>query len=121
MYHWIWMVGCSWADAAPVPVTLPQDRPPISEEPTNDPLIGPNTPLISLDLVDADIHGVLRLFGQWAKLNIVAGEDVSGKVTVQLHEVPWDQAFHVVLLSKGLAAVWLDSGAISIQPLSGPY
>ena len=115
MHHWILMVGCSWADAPAIPEPVQTEPPTI----VKDSYVGPNTPLISLDLVDADIHGVLRLFGQWAKLNIVAGDDVSGQVTVQLHEVPWDQAFHVVLLSKGLAAVWLDSGAIAIQPMTG--
>ena len=113
------MVGFVWADSSSIPIPAPDERFPVSKAPLNDPYIGPNTPLISLDLMDADIHGVLRLFGQWAKLNIVASDDVSGKVTVQLHEVPWDQAFHVVLLSKGLTAVWLDGGAMSIQPITG--
>jgi len=94
----------------------PKDPSTGAEPSPAEPAAVPTAPLVSLDLVDADIHGVLRLFGQWARLNIVASDDVSGKITVQLHEVPWDQAFQVVLLSKGLTAVWMETGTVVIQP-----
>jgi type IV pilus assembly protein PilQ len=37
-----------------------------------------------------------------SKKNIVVADDVSGKVTVSLRNVPWDQALDLVLKSKGL-------------------
>ncbi|MDP2799006.1 MAG: AMIN domain-containing protein, partial [Deltaproteobacteria bacterium] len=52
---------------------------------------------ISLDFQNADIHNVLRLLAEVSKLNIVAGDDVTGKVTLKLDRVPWDQALDVVL------------------------
>ena len=52
---------------------------------------------VSLDFKDADIHNVLRLLAEVSKLNIVATDDVRGKVTLRLFDVPWDQAFDVVL------------------------
>lgn len=52
---------------------------------------------VSLDFKDADIHNVLRLLAEVSKLNIVATDDVHGKVTVRLFDVPWDQALDIVL------------------------
>ncbi len=57
---------------------------------------------ISLDFKDVDIADVLRLIAEVSELNVIAGDDVKGKVTVRLVEVPWDQALDVVLLTKGL-------------------
>ncbi len=59
---------------------------------------------INLDLVEADIHSVFRLIHHVSGLNIVAGDDVQGKVTMTLEDVPWDQAFAAILQSKGLGA-----------------
>lgn len=57
---------------------------------------------ISLDLKDAEIQNVLRLLADVSKLNIVAADDVKGKVTIKLRNVPWDQALDIILRSKGL-------------------
>jgi type IV pilus secretin PilQ/predicted competence protein len=52
---------------------------------------------VSLDFKDADIHNVLRLLAEVSKLNIVATDDVHGKVTLRLFDVPWDQALDIIL------------------------
>jgi len=52
---------------------------------------------ISLELKDADIKDVLRTFAKITGLNIVVDPDVSGSVTVQLENVPWDQALDIIL------------------------
>jgi type IV pilus assembly protein PilQ len=57
---------------------------------------------ISLDFKDVDIADVLRLIAEVSELNVIAGDEVKGKVTVRLVDVPWDQALDVVLLTKGL-------------------
>jgi type IV pilus assembly protein PilQ len=57
---------------------------------------------ISLDLKDADIQNVLRLLADVSKLNIVAADDVRGRVTIKLRNVPWDQALDIILRSKQL-------------------
>jgi type IV pilus assembly protein PilQ len=59
---------------------------------------------MSIDLQDADIHTVFRFIAETANLNIVASDDVTGKVTVRLKDVPWDQALASILQSKGLGA-----------------
>jgi len=60
---------------------------------------------ISLDFKDVDIDDVLRLIAEVSDLNIIAGDEVSGQVTIRLVDVPWDQALDVILLTKGLGFV----------------
>ena len=48
---------------------------------------------------------VLRLIAEVSDLNIIAGDEVKGKVTIRLVDVPWDQALDVILLTKGLGFV----------------
>lgn len=57
---------------------------------------------ITLDFHDIEIRNLLRLIADVSKKNIVVADDVSGKVTVSLRNVPWDQALDLVLKSKGL-------------------
>jgi type IV pilus assembly protein PilQ len=57
---------------------------------------------ISLDFKDADIGNILRLIAEVSDLNVIAGEEVAGSVTIRMVEVPWDQALDIVLLTKGL-------------------
>ena len=58
---------------------------------------------ISLDFKDADIHNLLRLISEVSKLNVITSDDVKGKVTVTLRNVPWDEALDLILQTKGLA------------------
>jgi type IV pilus assembly protein PilQ len=60
---------------------------------------------ISLDFKDVEIDDVLRLIAEVSDLNIIAGDEVSGQVTIRLVDVPWDQALDVILLTKGLGFV----------------
>ncbi|MEK6684225.1 MAG: type IV pilus secretin PilQ [Nitrospirota bacterium] len=60
---------------------------------------------LSLDFQDADISNVLRLLADVSALNIVIGDDVKGKVTLKLINVPWDQALDIVLKMNNLGQV----------------
>jgi type IV pilus assembly protein PilQ len=60
---------------------------------------------ISLDLKDADIKDVFRTISQLTQLNIVVDPEVRGTVTVQLENVPWDQALDLILKQNGLGYV----------------
>lgn len=57
---------------------------------------------ISLDLQDADLVNVLRLFAEIANLNMIISPDVKGKVTVRMVNIPWDQAMDIILKMNGL-------------------
>lgn len=57
---------------------------------------------ISLDLLDADLRNVLRLIADVTGSNIVIEPDVTGKVTLKVEQVPWDQVLDMVLSMNGL-------------------
>jgi len=60
---------------------------------------------ISLDFKDVPVSDVLRLIAEVSDLNLIAGDEVKGAVTIRLVDTPWDQALDVVLLTKGLGFV----------------
>ena len=67
------------------------------QEYTGDPL--------SMDFQGADLRAVLRIFAsdEVSGLNIVIDPSVQGEVNVALTDVPWDQAFDLILRANGLA------------------
>ncbi len=71
---------------------------------------------VSLDFKDADIGNILRLIAEVSDLNVIAGEEVGGKVTIRLVDVPWDQALDVILLTKGLGFVRIGN-ILRIAPI----
>jgi beta-lactamase regulating signal transducer with metallopeptidase domain len=52
---------------------------------------------ISIDLKDADIRDVLSTLSKLTNIEIVADDDVSGKVTIKVYETPWKEAFARIL------------------------
>jgi type IV pilus assembly protein PilQ len=58
---------------------------------------------VTLDFNDADIRNVLRIISLKSGVNIVAGEEVKGSVTIRLVDVPWEKALQVVLKTYGFA------------------
>lgn len=59
---------------------------------------------ISLNFHDAELGSVLAAIAEFTGLNIVVGNGVSGRVTLRLDQVPWRQAFDLVLRSQGLVS-----------------
>src|SRR5262249_59333004 len=72
---------------------------------------------ISLDFKDGDLQDIFRLFADISGLNIVVNPGVSGKVTLKLNEVPWDQALDLILKANGLGYT-LEGNVIRIARLS---
>jgi type IV pilus assembly protein PilQ len=60
---------------------------------------------ITLDFQNADIHNILRLIGEVSGMNVVVSDQVSGKVTLKLKSVPWDQVLDIVLAAKNLGYI----------------
>jgi type IV pilus assembly protein PilQ len=59
---------------------------------------------VTLQIRDGDVEDVLRLIGEASGFNVIIGDDVKGKVTLSLVDVPWDQALDVVLQTMHLGA-----------------
>jgi type IV pilus secretin PilQ/predicted competence protein len=72
---------------------------------------------ISLDFKDGDLQDIFRLFADISGLNVVVNPGVSGKVTLKLNEVPWDQALDLILKTNGLGYT-LEDNVIRIAKLS---
>jgi len=72
--------------------------------------------LISIDLQDTDIDNALRIISEISNVNIIASPDVTGKVTLQLIDVPWDQALDAILKMKGLGKVQ-EGNLIRVMPV----
>ncbi|HEX7027632.1 MAG TPA: type IV pilus secretin PilQ [Gammaproteobacteria bacterium] len=58
---------------------------------------------LSLNFQDIEVRSVLQLIADFTNLNVVVSDTVSGKLTLRLKNVPWDQALDIILDSKGLA------------------
>ena len=57
---------------------------------------------LSLNFQDIEVRAVLQLIADFTGLNLVASDTVSGRITLRLQNVPWDQALELVLKTKGL-------------------
>lgn len=57
---------------------------------------------LSLNFQDVEVRTVLQVIAEFTGKNIITSDTVSGRVTLRLKDVPWDQAFDLILQSKGL-------------------
>jgi len=57
---------------------------------------------LSLNFQDIDVRTVLQLIADFTSMNLVASDTVSGRITLRLQNVPWDQALDLILKTKGL-------------------
>ncbi|MFY1830071.1 type IV pilus secretin PilQ [Myxococcus fulvus] len=57
---------------------------------------------VSFEFKDIDIQNLLRVIAEISKKNVVVADDVSGRVTIRLRNVPWDQALDLILRTKQL-------------------
>lgn len=57
---------------------------------------------ISLDLKDVPVRQVLQIIAQLNDFNLVTTDSVTGNVTINLNDVPWDQALAMILKIRGL-------------------
>jgi type IV pilus assembly protein PilQ len=87
--------------AAPQPMQLAQAAPP-APTPAN------GQRLISFDFKDADVVNLLRILAAESNKNVVIGDDVKGKMSITLKNVPWDLALDTILETRGLRKVEKD-------------
>src|SRR6185436_1699430 len=72
---------------------------------------------IDLKVTNADVTDVIRTFGQISGLNIVVQPGVSGQVTAELENVPWDQALEQILKINGLGYE-IEGNVMRIAPVA---
>ncbi|MFC0266765.1 type IV pilus secretin PilQ [Kushneria aurantia] len=59
---------------------------------------------VSLNFQRIDVRGALSILAEEVGLNLVVSDAVGGNVTLNLQDVPWDQALELILQSSGLAS-----------------
>jgi type IV pilus assembly protein PilQ len=72
---------------------------------------------VSFDFKDGDIIDLFRLMSEISGLNIIVNPGVSGKVSLSLKDVPWDQALDLILKTNGLGYT-LDGNVVRIAKLA---
>ena len=72
---------------------------------------------MSVTFVDTPIREVLFTFADFAGRSIVPGSGVTGSISAEIRDQPWDIAFQAILESAGLAAQEQASGIIRVDRL----
>jgi type IV pilus assembly protein PilQ len=57
---------------------------------------------LSLNFQDIDIRSVIAILAEFTGQNVVAGDEVTGAITLKLDDVPWDEALDFIMMTKGL-------------------
>src|SRR5207253_4473379 len=105
------------AEAAPAPAKADTPPPPapvrIAQAPSAPAQPAPKpasngSRLISFDFKDADVVNLLRILAAESTKNIVIGDDVKGRMSITLKNVPWDLALDTILETRGLRKVEKD-------------
>jgi type IV pilus assembly protein PilQ len=57
---------------------------------------------LTLNFQKIDVREALNVIADFTETNMVISDTVSGNITLRLKDVPWDQAFDIILQSRGL-------------------
>jgi len=74
-------------------------------------------PRITVHFQDSPILDVLTTFAEFSGRSIVAGAEVTGTVTADIRDQPWDVALREILHSHSLGAVETESGIIRVDKI----
>ncbi|MGQ0648605.1 MAG: AMIN domain-containing protein [Gemmatimonadaceae bacterium] len=72
-------------------------------------------PRMTVTYSGADIRDVLAGFATFSQRTIVVGKGVTGTITAEIKDQPWDVALRAILEAQGLAAVEEASGIITVD------
>ena len=67
---------------------------------------------LSLNFQDIEIRSVIAILAEFTGQNVVAGDDVTGTITLKLDDVPWDEALDFIMMTKGLEK--FESGNVTL-------
>jgi len=96
--------------ATPLPAAIPQPR-----QATPAPQQASGQPRVSVTFDQASIQEVVANFAAFSGRSIILGKDISGNVTAEIRDQPWDVAFNAVLAGQALTAIELPGGIIRVD------
>lgn len=71
---------------------------------------------LSLNFQEIEIRSVIAILAEFTGQNVVAGDDVTGTITLKLDDVPWDEALDFIMMTKDLGKY--ETGNVTlISPL----
>ena len=70
---------------------------------------------ITVSFQDADIRDVLAVFAEFTNRSIVPGSGVTGTVSAEIMNQPWDVALETLMRANGFAVDYLPSGIIRVD------
>ncbi|MES3007173.1 MAG: type IV pilus secretin PilQ [Pseudomonadota bacterium] len=76
--------------------------PPGAAAANSDPAAAYAGTLVSLSFQNIEVRAVLQLLADENDFNLVTSDAITGNITLELEEVPWDQALNLVLQSRNL-------------------
>jgi type IV pilus assembly protein PilQ len=71
---------------------------------------------LSLNFQEIEVRSVIAILAEFTGQNVVAGDDVTGTITLKLDDVPWDEALDFIMMTKGLGK-YESGNVILISPL----
>ncbi len=77
-------------------------------------LLGGKKDRIDLDFQDASLPNTLRVFSEMSGFNIVIAEEVKGNINLRLHNVPWNQAFEIILANNQLQVQCIGDNIVNV-------
>lgn len=95
--------------AVPSPAAVPGNRP------RRDILANLPTDPITLEFDNMDVRDILALLAQKANINVVAGSDVTGSLSLNLRDVAFNEAFLTVLSMRGLVAAQVGENILRVM------
>lgn len=90
-------------------------RPPIADIANSDATSAYTGEISSLSFQDISIRSVLQILADVYDFSLVAGDAVSGNITIVLDNVPWDQALELVLRTQNLGSR-LEGNVLYVAP-----
>jgi type IV pilus assembly protein PilQ len=92
-------------------------RPPALDVSGNSDTAGYTGEVGSLSFQDIPVRSVLQILADYYEFNFIASDAVSGNITIQMENVPWDQALELVLRSRNLGSR-LEGNVLYVAPAS---
>jgi type IV pilus assembly protein PilQ len=77
-------------------------------------LLGGKKDRIDLDFQDASLPNTLRVFSEMSGFNIVIADEVKGNINLRLHNVPWNQAFEIILANNQLQIQCIGDNIVNV-------
>lgn len=90
-------------------------RPPALDVSGNDDTAGYTGEVGGLSFQDIPVRSVLQILADYYEFNFIASDAVSGNITIQMENVPWDQALELVLRSRNLGSR-LEGNVLYVAP-----